>query len=160
MTVTAVRKDPQTLTMTLEAEFDASPERVWQLWADPRQLERWWARRTTPPPSPSTSWHLAVASSTGRGIHQRRSFYILRLTVFGWAGRYRGRGRQGIVVVGGDCRADHRRPRSRAGAGRSMAPAVEVAIFRAEAALCVADCADGAGASASVLPPRGAVIRA
>ena len=38
MTVTAVRKDPQTLSMTLEAEFDASPERVWQLWADPRQL--------------------------------------------------------------------------------------------------------------------------
>jgi enoyl-[acyl-carrier-protein] reductase (NADH) len=27
--------------MTLEAEFDASPERMWQLWADPRQLERW-----------------------------------------------------------------------------------------------------------------------
>ncbi len=29
MTVTAVRKDPHTLTMTLDAEFDASPERVW-----------------------------------------------------------------------------------------------------------------------------------
>jgi uncharacterized protein YndB with AHSA1/START domain len=42
MTVTAVRKDPHTLSMTLEAEFSASPERVWQLWADPRQLERWW----------------------------------------------------------------------------------------------------------------------
>ena len=50
MTVTAVRKDPQTLTMTLEAEFDASPERVWQLWADPRQLERWWG----PPLWPAT----------------------------------------------------------------------------------------------------------
>ena len=43
---------------------------------------------------------------------------------------------------------------------RQQAPAVEVAIFRAEAALCVADVADGAGASASVLPPRGALIRA
>ena len=42
MTVTAVRKDPQALTMTLTAEFDASPARVWELWADPRQLERWW----------------------------------------------------------------------------------------------------------------------
>jgi uncharacterized protein YndB with AHSA1/START domain len=41
MTVTAVRKDPQSRTMTLEGEFEASPERVWQLWADPRQLERW-----------------------------------------------------------------------------------------------------------------------
>jgi uncharacterized protein YndB with AHSA1/START domain len=42
MTVTTVRKDADNLTMTLDAEFDASPERVWQLWADPRQLERWW----------------------------------------------------------------------------------------------------------------------
>ncbi len=48
MTVTAVRKDPQALSMTLEAEFDASPERVWQLWADPRQLERWWGPPTYP----------------------------------------------------------------------------------------------------------------
>jgi uncharacterized protein YndB with AHSA1/START domain len=42
VTVTGVHKDPQRLSMTIEAEFDASPERVWQLWADPRQLERWW----------------------------------------------------------------------------------------------------------------------
>lgn len=64
MTVTAVRKDPQTLSMTLEAEFDASPERVWQLWADPRQLERGGARRPTPPPSPGTTSRPAAASST------------------------------------------------------------------------------------------------
>jgi uncharacterized protein YndB with AHSA1/START domain len=50
MTVTAVHKDPERLTMTLTAEFDASPERVWQLWADPRQLERWWG----PPVYPAT----------------------------------------------------------------------------------------------------------
>jgi uncharacterized protein YndB with AHSA1/START domain len=50
MTVTAVRKDPAALTMTLDAEFDATPERVWQLWADPRQLERWWG----PPLYPAT----------------------------------------------------------------------------------------------------------
>ena len=48
MTVTVVRKDPQTLIMTLEAEFAAPPERVWQLWADPRQLERWWGPPTYP----------------------------------------------------------------------------------------------------------------
>ena len=48
MTVTAVRKDPEALTMTLDAEFDASAERVWQLWADPRQLERWWGPPTYP----------------------------------------------------------------------------------------------------------------
>jgi uncharacterized protein YndB with AHSA1/START domain len=48
MTVTAVRKDPQKLTLTIEAEFDASVERIWQLWADPRQLERWWGPPTYP----------------------------------------------------------------------------------------------------------------
>ncbi len=48
MTVTAVRKDPDSLTMTVDAEFDAPPERVWQLWADPRQLERWWGPPTYP----------------------------------------------------------------------------------------------------------------
>jgi len=40
VTVTAVEKNADDLTMSLTAEFDASPERVWQLWADPRQLER------------------------------------------------------------------------------------------------------------------------
>jgi uncharacterized protein YndB with AHSA1/START domain len=48
MTVTAVRKDPESLTMTLDAEFDVPPDRVWQLWADPRQLERWWGPPTYP----------------------------------------------------------------------------------------------------------------
>jgi uncharacterized protein YndB with AHSA1/START domain len=48
MTVTAIRNDPQNHTMILEAEFDASADRVWQLWADPRQLERWWGPPTYP----------------------------------------------------------------------------------------------------------------
>jgi uncharacterized protein YndB with AHSA1/START domain len=48
MTVTAVRKDADKLTLTVDAEFDASAERVWQLWADPRQLERWWGPPTYP----------------------------------------------------------------------------------------------------------------
>jgi uncharacterized protein YndB with AHSA1/START domain len=48
MTVTALQKDPQARTMTLAAEFDATAERVWQLWADPRQLERWWGPPTYP----------------------------------------------------------------------------------------------------------------
>jgi uncharacterized protein YndB with AHSA1/START domain len=50
MTVTAVHKDPESLTMTLDAEFDVSPQRVWELWADPRKLERWWG----PPAYPAT----------------------------------------------------------------------------------------------------------
>ena len=48
MTVTAVRKDPTKLTLTVDAEFDAPPDRVWELWADPRQLERWWGPPTYP----------------------------------------------------------------------------------------------------------------
>jgi uncharacterized protein YndB with AHSA1/START domain len=48
MTLTAVEKNPETLTMTVSAEFEASADRVWQLWADPRQLERWWGPPTYP----------------------------------------------------------------------------------------------------------------
>src|SRR5258705_1697586 len=48
MTVTAVRKDLERLTLSLDAEFDAPPARVWELWADPRQLERWWGPPTYP----------------------------------------------------------------------------------------------------------------
>jgi uncharacterized protein YndB with AHSA1/START domain len=48
VTVVAVRKDPRRLTLTVEAEFGASAERVWRLWADPRQLERWWGPPTYP----------------------------------------------------------------------------------------------------------------
>jgi uncharacterized protein YndB with AHSA1/START domain len=50
VTVTAVRKDLEALTMTAESEFHATPERIWQLWEDPRQLERWWG----PPSYPAT----------------------------------------------------------------------------------------------------------
>lgn len=50
MSVTAVHKDPQALTLNVTAEFSATPERIWQLWADPRQLERWWG----PPSYPAT----------------------------------------------------------------------------------------------------------
>jgi uncharacterized protein YndB with AHSA1/START domain len=34
--------------MTTTAEFAASPERVWQLWADAGQLSRWWGPPTWP----------------------------------------------------------------------------------------------------------------
>jgi uncharacterized protein YndB with AHSA1/START domain len=48
MPVTSVEKDLDTLTMTLTAEFDAPVDRVWQVWADPRRLERWWGPPTYP----------------------------------------------------------------------------------------------------------------
>jgi uncharacterized protein YndB with AHSA1/START domain len=50
MPVISVDKDVEALEMTVVAEFDATVERVWQLYADPRQLERWWG----PPSHPAT----------------------------------------------------------------------------------------------------------
>jgi uncharacterized protein YndB with AHSA1/START domain len=50
MPVTDVNKDLDALTMTITAEFDAGAERVWEMWSDPRQLERWWG----PPAYPAT----------------------------------------------------------------------------------------------------------
>lgn len=50
MTVIDVRTDEQALTLTAENRFDAPVERVWQVWADPRKLEKWWG----PPGFPAT----------------------------------------------------------------------------------------------------------
>ncbi|GAB2633916.1 SRPBCC family protein [Kribbella swartbergensis] len=50
MSVTSVDKDFDALTLTVIADFDASAKRVWELWADPRLLERWWG----PPTHPAT----------------------------------------------------------------------------------------------------------
>jgi len=50
MTVISVVQDLDSLSLILVADFDAPMERVWQLWADPRQLERWWG----PPTHPAT----------------------------------------------------------------------------------------------------------
>src|SRR5262249_1004061 len=50
MTVIGVVKDLDSLSLILVADFDAPMERVWQLWADPRKLERWWG----PPTHPAT----------------------------------------------------------------------------------------------------------
>jgi uncharacterized protein YndB with AHSA1/START domain len=54
MTVIAVERDSVALTLTIMSEFAAPVERVWQVWADPRQLERWWGRRITPRPLSTT----------------------------------------------------------------------------------------------------------
>ncbi|UDY35864.1 SRPBCC family protein [Dermatobacter hominis] len=50
MSVTSVEKDPEALTMTVTAQLDATAERAWLLWADPRQFEQWWG----PPGYPVT----------------------------------------------------------------------------------------------------------
>jgi len=48
MPVTSIVKDTDALTMTVNAEFDAPVDAVWQIWADPRKLERWWGPPTYP----------------------------------------------------------------------------------------------------------------
>ncbi len=63
MTVVDVRKDLGAATLTFVAEFDAPPERVWRVWEDPRQLERWWG----PPTWPATyTEHDFAAGGTSR----------------------------------------------------------------------------------------------
>ena len=48
MTVISTTTDPVALNLTVVAEFAASPERVWAVWENPRQLERWWGPPTYP----------------------------------------------------------------------------------------------------------------
>ncbi|MBS1697799.1 MAG: SRPBCC domain-containing protein [Actinobacteria bacterium] len=50
MPVTAVTTDPENLTMTVVADLAAPVERVWSVYSDPRQLERFWG----PPNWPAT----------------------------------------------------------------------------------------------------------
>jgi len=50
MSITNVDTDHDNLTITLIADFNAPIDRVWELWSDPRKLERWWG----PPSYPAT----------------------------------------------------------------------------------------------------------
>jgi uncharacterized protein YndB with AHSA1/START domain len=48
MPVTDVQHDLDTLTLTITAEFAAPVQRIWQVYADPRQLEKVWGPPTYP----------------------------------------------------------------------------------------------------------------
>jgi uncharacterized protein YndB with AHSA1/START domain len=48
--VISVVRDARARTLTVTARFDAPVHRVWQVWSDPRRLERWWG----PPSCPAT----------------------------------------------------------------------------------------------------------
>lgn len=48
MPVTSVSKDPASLTMTVVAEFPVPVQRLWDTYADPRQLELFWGPPTYP----------------------------------------------------------------------------------------------------------------
>lgn len=50
MPVTSIHHDLDTLTLTIEAQFAAPVERIWAIYADPRQLEKIWG----PPEYPAT----------------------------------------------------------------------------------------------------------
>lgn len=50
MPITAVVTDPEALTLTVHADFAAPVERVWMVFTNPRQLERFWG----PPGWPAT----------------------------------------------------------------------------------------------------------
>lgn len=50
MPIREITKDLDALTMTAVSTFAVPLDRVWQLWADPRLLERWWG----PPDWPAT----------------------------------------------------------------------------------------------------------
>ncbi|WP_134325343.1 SRPBCC family protein [Cumulibacter soli] len=48
MPVTAVHKDTTALTMTIVADFPVSQRRLWDAYADPRQIEKFWGPVTYP----------------------------------------------------------------------------------------------------------------
>lgn len=48
MPITSVTKDSEALTMTVVADFPVPLERLWNAYADPRQLERFWGPPTYP----------------------------------------------------------------------------------------------------------------
>lgn len=64
MPVVDVKKDLDAFSLTIVADFAAPVERVWQIYADPRQRQRVWG----PPEYPVTSW---TTSCAGRGDERR-----------------------------------------------------------------------------------------
>ena len=65
MGIVSTNQDHEALTVTIVAEFAAPPKRVWQIWTDPRQLERWWG----PPTWPATfEEHDAVVGGRARYV--------------------------------------------------------------------------------------------
>ncbi|HEY5801687.1 MAG TPA: SRPBCC domain-containing protein [Burkholderiaceae bacterium] len=50
MPLTSITKDAATLTLTVVGDYPVSQQRLWNAFADPRQLERFWG----PPDYPST----------------------------------------------------------------------------------------------------------
>jgi uncharacterized protein YndB with AHSA1/START domain len=83
MPVTEITTDPEALTMTLIADFDAPLDRLWRAFTEPRQLERFWG----PPgwPARFTDFDLAAGgharyAMTGpSGEHSRGAWEFVRV---------------------------------------------------------------------------------
>jgi uncharacterized protein YndB with AHSA1/START domain len=81
VTVVGVVKDPEARSMTITARFDAPIARVWEVWSDPGQLERWWG----PPLYPATVSEHDLApggrvgyAMTGPDGERHRGFWRVR----------------------------------------------------------------------------------
>ncbi|MFS0853248.1 SRPBCC family protein [Microbacterium sp. 179-I 3D4 NHS] len=70
MPVTDVKTDAENLTMTVVADLAAPVERVWDVYSDPRQLERFWG----PPgwPATFTAWDHTVGGKANYTMHGPR----------------------------------------------------------------------------------------
>jgi uncharacterized protein YndB with AHSA1/START domain len=48
MPITSVASDAEALTLTVVGDYPVSLERLWEAWADPRQIEKFWGPETWP----------------------------------------------------------------------------------------------------------------
>lgn len=64
MSVTTVETELDELTLTVIADFDAPVEKVWELWADPGKLGRWWG-----PPNYTTTFEPYEMSAGSEMAH-------------------------------------------------------------------------------------------
>jgi len=65
MSVTTVETELDDLTLTVTADFDAAVEQVWELWADPGKLGRWWG-----PPDYTTTFEPYELSAGSKMAHR------------------------------------------------------------------------------------------
>ena len=64
MPITSITKNPESLTMTVVADFGVPVQRLWDAYADPRQLGGSGDRRPTRRDSPGMTCGPAVAVTT------------------------------------------------------------------------------------------------
>jgi uncharacterized protein YndB with AHSA1/START domain len=83
MSAVDITKDIENATLVVTSVFAAAPDRVWRLWADPRQLERWWG----PDPYPATvvdhdlrpGGHVAYFMTSPEGDQHKGYWHVLEV---------------------------------------------------------------------------------